>query len=92
MPLCLLCLFLMCLAVLLLVPHSKKASAGQRARDASAGLSRYDYELIFRPAESTLAVTMTLDYRNDTGHVLQSLCVRLWANAFSDEASSPAAL
>ncbi len=92
MPLCLLCLFLMCLAALLLWPHSKKVTAGQRARDASAGLSRYDYELIFRPAESTLAVTMTLDYHNDTGHELQSLCVRLWANAFSDEAASPAAL
>ncbi|MBR1606808.1 MAG: M1 family metallopeptidase [Clostridia bacterium] len=67
-------------------------AAGERARNASEGLDHYDYQLIFRPEESTLAVTMTLDFTNRTGDTLDTLVLRTWANAYEAEESSPAAI
>ena len=66
--------------------------AGERALNASQGLDEYSYELIFRPEESTLAVTMTLDCTNRTGNSLETLVLRTWAGAYASEKTSPAAV
>ena len=84
------CLLLLALGVYLLARPGK--AAGERARAASEGLDHYDYQLIFRPAESTLAVSLTLDYVNRTGDTLSILVLRTWANAYGTEDTSPAAI
>ena len=66
--------------------------AGQRAQSASGGLNEYSYDLLFRPEESSLAVTMTLQYTNRTGNTLESLLLRTWAGAYAKEETSPAAI
>ena len=84
------CLLLLALGVYLLARPGK--AAGERARAASEGLDHYDYQLIFRPAESSLAVSMTLNYTNRTGDTLSTLVLRTWANAYGTEETSPAAI
>ena len=71
---------------------SSGAQAGQRAGDASQGLNEYSYELIFRPEEKSLAVTMTLRFTNRTGEQLNNLLLRTWAGAYASEETSPAAI
>ena len=66
--------------------------AGLRAQEAQGGLNEYAFDLIFRPGESALAVTMTLAYTNRTGDTLQDLVLRTWAGAYSREETSPAAI
>ena len=85
-----LCLLLLTLGCYLLARPGK--AAGERASLAAAGLDQYDYQLIFRPGESALAVSMTLDYTNRTGDALDTLVLRTWANAYQKEATSPAAI
>ena len=85
-------LFLLAAAVILVCLPRSKANAGQRAEAAAAGLNTYRYELIFRPEESTLAVSMTLDYANDTGGTLTELVLRAWAGAYAKPETSPAAI
>ena len=69
------------------------AQAGKRAREAGESIgAAYDFDLIFRPEESTLAVTMTLDYANNTGEILNDLTLRTWAGAYTDAETSPAAI
>lgn len=85
-----LCLLLLALGIFLLARPGK--AAGERARIAAAGLDQYDYQLIFRPGESALAVSMTLDYTNRTGDTLDRLVLRTWANAYGTEETSPAAI
>ena len=67
-------------------------TAGERAKRAAEGLDGYDFQLIFRPEDSTLAVSMTLDYTNRTGDTLETLVLRTWANAYEKEETSPAAI
>ena len=71
---------------------SSPASAGERAQAAAQGLNSYAFDLIFRPEERTLAVTMTLDYTNETGDPLEQLALRTWAGAYQSEDTSPAAI
>lgn len=77
---------------LLLTGCTADTNAGLRAKEASKGLDHYDYQLVFRPEENTLALTMTLDMTNRTPDTLTSLVLRTWAGAYKDEASSPAAI
>lgn len=69
------------------VPERDKALAL-----ASEGLADYSVELRLIPEESTLAISETVQYRNDTGKPLNSLVIRTWLNAFQTEEASPAAL
>lgn len=84
------CLLLLVLLAFLWLRPGK--AAGERAKKAAEGLDAYDFQLIFRPEESTLAVSMTLDYTNRTGDALDTLVLRTWANAYQKEATSPAAI
>ena len=77
------------LSVLLL---QTQGSAGARALGAAQALNDYQFDLKFLPDDSLLNVTMTLDYRNDTGDTLSSLVLRTWANAYQAEEYSPAAI
>lgn len=67
-------------------------AAGLRARTAAEGLDHYAYELVFRPEQSTLAVTLTLDFTNRTADTLHDLVLRTWAGAYQSEDTSPAAI
>lgn len=88
-----LCVFTLLAVLALDVFHlTPRSLAGQRALNASSGLNEYSYELIFRPEENSLAVTMTLDYTNRTGDTLDTLLLRTWAGAYAREETSPAAI
>lgn len=79
--------------LLFALPQLRAAGkAGQRSAEASEGLNHYDFDLVFRPDQSELAVTMTLDYRNGTGDMLDHLVLRTWAGAYRSEETSPAAI
>lgn len=80
------------LALLLLLALLPRAKAGQRALDAAEGCNQYQFDLIFRPEESALAVTMTLRYTNRTGDALDALVLRTWAGAYLSPETSPAAI
>lgn len=77
------------LTIALLLP---KNAAGSRAQAQSDRLNAYRYDLVFRPDDNTLAVTMTLDYTNHTGAALHELVLRTWAGAYANEDTSPAAI
>ena len=69
------------------------AQAGKRADAAAESMNAaYDFDLIFRPEESALAVTMTLRYTNATGETLNDLTLRTWAGAYAAPETSPAAI
>lgn len=78
--------------ILLCIVFVPKTNAGERARLASQALNEYTFDLAFRPEEKQLAVTMQLQYQNDTGDTLHSLVLRTWANAYATAESSPAAI
>ena len=67
-------------------------SPSQALRAASEGLAEYLVELRLIPEEDTLAISETLQYRNNTGEPLDCLMLRTWLNAFETEETSPAAL
>ena len=67
-------------------------STSKSARTASHGLNEYTFDLSFHPEESTLHVSMRLDYKNTTGDSLTSLVLRTWANAYAHASASPAAI
>ena len=67
-------------------------SPGKALTAASEGLTDYRVDLRLIPDENTLAITETIQYRNDTGETLDFLVLRTWLNAFQSEDSSPAAL
>lgn len=80
------------LGVILLYALLKPAqTAGARAQSASVGLDTYDFQLVFRPVESQLAVSMTLAFTNRTGDTLEDIMLRTWAGAYQSEEHSPAA-
>ena len=85
-------LVVLAVAVIDLFHLRSAAAAGQRAREAAKGLNSYAYDLIFRPGESSLAVTLRLDYTNRTGDTLHDLTLRTWAGAYESEETSPAAI
>lgn len=83
---------LMAAAAALLWWQPWQAPAGSRAEDAANGLNRYSFDLIFRPDQRELAVTMTLDFTNRTGDALTDLTLRAWPGAYAREETSPAAI
>lgn len=86
------CAALLLVGVLLAWILWPRAAAQTRAQAYRDGLDTYRYDLVFRPEQSTLAVTLTLDYTNRTGDTLQELVLRTWAGAYADEETSPAAI
>ena len=89
---CFACAALLIAAGLLVWVLWPRAAAQTRAQTHRDGLDTYRYDLVFRPEQSTLAVTLTLDYTNRTGDTLQELVLRTWAGAYADEETSPAAI
>ena len=67
-------------------------NSGKAGREAPEGLNDYQVTLRLNPEESTLAISETIRFRNDTGDTLDSLMLRAWLNAFQREDTSPAAL
>lgn len=79
------------IALILLLPG--KTAAGARARQAAEKITTaYDFDLIFHPEDSSLAVTLRLDYVNETGDTLEMLTLRTWAGAYEQPETSPAAI
>ena len=70
------CAALLLVGVLLAWILWPRAAAQTRAQAYRDGLDTYRYDLVFRPEQSTLAVTLTLDYTNRTGDTLQELVLR----------------
>lgn len=89
---CFACAVLLIAAGLLVWVLWPRAAAQTRAQAHRQGLDTYRYDLVFRPEQSTLAVTLTLDYTNRTGDTLQELVLRTWAGAYASEDTSPAAI
>lgn len=81
-------------AVLLFAAVFKLQSNPQPARALAAAqdLNQYDFDLIFRPENSLLSVTMTLRYTNRTEDTLTDLVLRTYAGAYAQENTSPAAV
>ncbi len=71
-------------------PPGKGADPEKPAR--AEGLTDYDVTMRYSEEESSLAVSETIAYRNNTGDTLRSLVLRTWVNAFETEETSPAAL
>ena len=86
------CAALLLVGVLLAWILWPRAAAQTRAQAYRDGLDTYRYDLVFRPEQSTMAVTLTLDYTNRTGDTLQELVLRTWAGAYASEDTSPAAI
>jgi len=59
-------------------------------KKAAEGLTSYDLILRLDDGEDTLAISQTVDFRNDTGDTLSTLVLRTWLNAYQEEESSPA--
>lgn len=74
---------------LLLSPSPSLPETGERLREASLGLSRYDLTLKLDDEASALSVSEAVSFRNETGDTLRQLILRTWLNAFDDEESSP---
>ncbi len=87
-----LCVLLILALLFAFLGSDRNANAGARAAAASNGLNTYSYDLIFRPQEHTLSVTMTLEYTNHTGDTLRELVLRTYAGAYASEETSPAAI
>ncbi len=83
----------MLLAAALLAKHCFDSSKAEtRAQASSDGLNTYHYDLVFRPDEGTLSVTLTLDFTNRTEDTLSEIVLRTWAGAYASEDTSPAAI
>lgn len=79
-------------AILLLVsPAPTAAPPSPRLLAAAQKLDNVRYDLVFQPENHTLSVTMEWDYQNRTGQALTDIPLRLPANAYKKEATSPAA-
>ena len=87
------CATLAGLLIWLLFPkNTEMPGLGKRLTAASEGLTDYRVEMRLIPDENTLAISETIEYRNDTGETLDCLVLRTWLNAFQSEDTSPAAL
>jgi len=86
----------LCIALLVIIAAAalgmRSPAVPRRAKAAAQGLNTYDYDLIFRPEERELSVTLSLGYTNQTGDTLTSLVLRTWVNAYASEQTSPAAI
>ena len=69
------------------LPHANSSELTAAAQN----LDRLTYELIFRPDNNTLAVTLTWDFANRENVPLDDLVLRFPANAFASAQTSPAA-
>ena len=83
-------ILLLACAALLLWPRKAGLPEGKTA--SPDGLSDYQVTLRLNAEESTLAISETILFRNDTGDALESLMLCTWLNAFKTEDTSPAAL
>ena len=85
---------LLLIAAILLLRHGaapETPAPSQRLQTAAAGRNDYQLTLRLNPEDSTLSITQTLTYRNDTGDTLDTLLLRTWLNAYQTEETSPAA-
>ena len=83
------CAALLLVGVLLAWILWPRAAAQTRAQAYREGLDTYRYDLVFRPEQSTLAVTLTLDYTNRTGDTLQELVLRKAQEDGTDLTTNP---
>ncbi len=59
---------------------------------ASGQMDECFADIIFRPENSTLAITWEIEWTNRTGETVEDLVLRTWDGAFCDAACSPAAV
>lgn len=87
--------FLVCLVVVSFYIFSDTKmvppSPSKELMDVSRGLDNASYDLVFKPQDHTLAVTLALDYTNRTPETLEEIALRIPSNAFLKEETSPAA-
>lgn len=63
----------------------------QALLNASQGLDNATYNLVFKPEDNTLAVTLEWTYTNRTQETLQEIALRIPSNAYLTKETSPAA-